>query len=486
MAYQKRNFKKDQLLTADDLNAMDDQIASNEESAKKANDDIKNKLDKSAVVQGKGDSETAVMSQAAATVEFDKLSEDIDYLTKNTAALDSNDAETILANSDADTYTTPGNYKVKSTADAETIDNLPENISGRLTVYESYMTNRLLQTYATSTSVPRMYVRSYNGSKWYGWEKIITASNVAEIVKNSIVSSNITISKKNYTEYFTDFNDIPVNTVYAIEQDVPLLNSPPGNNMVDRAGETSGYMAGTVLTCSGNSTSVRARFQIFMGQTSAQEQSIMCFRSGYPSDGVIKWYPWQTFSDRKALTATNIAVRKEIAQDVLPDMDNAEINSIYQIDLDCDEGTILNHPNPGQSCVLITFGFSHTSRHGMVQMCFGIGGATKMFYRYGYKQSSTEYRWTDWEKVRTESSETSDYLKNMGRLSDGSDLNNITGNCYYLVGDNAGNQNVPTEKAGFITSKNVKNITLQTYETLTGGRYSRYAVADEWHEWVES
>ena len=77
MAYQKRNFKKDQLLTADDLNAMDDQIASNEESAKKANDDIKNKLDKSAVVKEKGDSETAVMSQAAATEEFDKLSEEI-------------------------------------------------------------------------------------------------------------------------------------------------------------------------------------------------------------------------------------------------------------------------------------------------------------------------------------------------------------------------------------------------------------------------
>lgn len=77
MAYQKRNFKKDQLLTADDLNAMDDQIASNEESAKKANDDIKNKLDKSAVVKEKGNSETAVMSQAAATKEFDELSEEI-------------------------------------------------------------------------------------------------------------------------------------------------------------------------------------------------------------------------------------------------------------------------------------------------------------------------------------------------------------------------------------------------------------------------
>lgn len=83
MAYQKRNFKKDQLLTADDLNAMDDQIASNEESAKKANDDIKNKLDKSKIVQEKGNDETAVMSQAAATKEFAQLSEEISDETTN-------------------------------------------------------------------------------------------------------------------------------------------------------------------------------------------------------------------------------------------------------------------------------------------------------------------------------------------------------------------------------------------------------------------
>lgn len=446
-----------------------------------ATKDYLNQIDK----KGKDVLESLPDDYIEITKDVSELSEDIAYLTKNTATLDSDNAETIPANSDADTYTTVGNYKVSSTTVAETIANLPENISGRLTVYESYMPNRLLQTFVTTTSVPRLYVRSYNGSKWYDWERITTASNVAEMLKNSIVSSNILITKNNYTEYFTDFDDIPVNTVYAIEQDVPLLNSPPGNIVVDHAGETSGYMAGTVLTCSGNSTSVRACFQVFFGQTSMQNQSVMCFRSGYPSDGVIKWYPWQTFSDRKALTATNIAVRKEIAQDVLPDMDNAEINSIYQIDLDCDEGTILNNPNPGKSCVLITFGFSHTSRHGMVQMCFGLGGATKMFYRYGYKQSSTEYRWTDWEKVRTESSETSDYLKNMGRLPDGSDLNNITGNCYYLVGDNAENQNVPTEKAGFITSKNVNNITLHTYEALSGERYSRYAVAGEWTEWVD-
>ena len=89
MAYKKRNFKKDQLLTAEDLNAMDDQIASNEESAKKANDDIKNKLDKSKIVQEKGNDETAVMSQAAATVEFDKLSEEIgDILSDDCNSID--------------------------------------------------------------------------------------------------------------------------------------------------------------------------------------------------------------------------------------------------------------------------------------------------------------------------------------------------------------------------------------------------------------
>ena len=78
MAYQKRNFKKDQLLTADDLNKMDDQIAINEESAKNANESLKNKLDKTSIEQTTGIEEDKVMSQAAATIEFNKLSEAID------------------------------------------------------------------------------------------------------------------------------------------------------------------------------------------------------------------------------------------------------------------------------------------------------------------------------------------------------------------------------------------------------------------------
>ena len=75
MAYQKRNFKKDQLLTADDLNAMDDQIALNEESAKKNNQSLKDKFDKSSVVQEEGDSTEKVMSQKAVTEGLKNLSD---------------------------------------------------------------------------------------------------------------------------------------------------------------------------------------------------------------------------------------------------------------------------------------------------------------------------------------------------------------------------------------------------------------------------
>ena len=142
--------------------------------------------------------------------------------------------------------------------------------------------------------------------------------------------------------------------------------------------------------------------QIFTTSHPSTGQSIMCFRNAYTSGGELKWTPWQKYSETYALTASNIVIRKATAHEFFTDLNDAPINSIYQIDLDCDEGTLLNHPNPGQSCVLITFGFSHVSRHGMVQQCFGLGGDTKMFFRYGYLQSTDNYIWTPWKRVLTE------------------------------------------------------------------------------------
>ena len=93
MAYQKRNFKKDQLLTADDLNSMDLQIYENCKKGKTLDEGlieaqakiieisntvnglILDKLAKDDVVQTSGDSTEKVMSQKAVTEGLENLSD---------------------------------------------------------------------------------------------------------------------------------------------------------------------------------------------------------------------------------------------------------------------------------------------------------------------------------------------------------------------------------------------------------------------------
>lgn len=93
MAYQKKNFKREQLLTADDLNSMDLQIYENYEKSKTlderlieaqakiieisktVNGLIRDKLAKDDVVQTSGDSTEKVMSQKAVTDGLKNLSD---------------------------------------------------------------------------------------------------------------------------------------------------------------------------------------------------------------------------------------------------------------------------------------------------------------------------------------------------------------------------------------------------------------------------
>jgi hypothetical protein len=93
MAYQKKNFKREQLLTADDLNSMDLQIYENYEKCKTLDEElieaqakiieisktvnglIRDKLAKDDVVQTSGDSTEKVMSQKAVTEGLKNLSD---------------------------------------------------------------------------------------------------------------------------------------------------------------------------------------------------------------------------------------------------------------------------------------------------------------------------------------------------------------------------------------------------------------------------
>ena len=93
MAYQKKNFKREQLLTADDLNSMDLQIYENYKKCKTLDEElieaqakiieisktvnglIRDKLSKDDVVQTSGDSTEKVMSQKAVTEGLKNLSD---------------------------------------------------------------------------------------------------------------------------------------------------------------------------------------------------------------------------------------------------------------------------------------------------------------------------------------------------------------------------------------------------------------------------
>lgn len=330
--------------------------------------------------------------------------DDVEEAKKNSLALSAATALTIGANEDFNNYTTPGNFKVLTASVANTVVNIPDRLAGRLTVVSNTENSYVIQQYETNSTIPRTYMRTYTKGTWNAWHRIVLNEEIEALETNALQSSNVQITTDNYADNFTDFNDIPINTVYNINYGVPLLNFPPGNETLNQEGETLENPSGTVFTISGNGdgTKARGRMQIFTTSHPTTQQSIMCFRNAYTSGGVLMWTPWQKYSESYALTSSNIVIRKATAHQFFTDLNDAPINSIYQIDLDCDEGTLLNHPNPGQSCVLITFGFSHVSRHGMVQQCFGLGGDTKMFFRYGYLQSTDNYIWTPWKRVLTE------------------------------------------------------------------------------------
>ena len=105
---------------------------------------------------------------------------DLARTIKRYLALDHDDTTVIPGQSDLDTYTTPGNYRVSSNPssnpDASTyIANMPYNRSGRLIVLETSLTNRVAQIYiandSSGASRARVYFRAKYGSSdpWCAW-----------------------------------------------------------------------------------------------------------------------------------------------------------------------------------------------------------------------------------------------------------------------------------------------------------------------------
>lgn len=322
---------------------------------------------------------------------------------KKMFSLSAVDATTIPEYADFDTYLEEGVHKVSSVSTAETIQNIPLAVGGKLIVLSTNLVGRYFHIYLANTPKANIYVRFYNGSVWNKWDLLAHGKDVEAVEQKAITSGETLITASNYADYFEDFDDIPVNTVYNIGYGVPLKNAPPSNILFNQPEDERDYPAGTVITCSGSSDNPnRGRVQLFFTQASGISQSIFCFRTGYTQSNVLYWAPWERLSEISALTSSNIVLRAETAHKYFTNLNDAPINKIYQIDLNCVEGILDNHPFPGISSVLITFGFSFISLHGRVQMMFAIpNGEVAFAFRYGYKQSS-EDKWTRWQKAVTE------------------------------------------------------------------------------------
>ena len=238
-----------------------------------------------------------------------------------------------------------------------------------------------------------------------------------------------TINADNREAYFTDADDAPVDSMFFIEANARIENTPYGNGVSKASADytdlrsVTGYLSGTLITAAASDF---IRYQMFISVSAYEgdpNPSILYFRASVAN----AWTDWQMLSERTSLTSTNIAIRKKMiapyldkdgaptAEDtgipnpqcmlddpkIFNDFNNAPLNSIYQIDRDCDRFVMRHNPLDGKSSILLTTGFGYTSRHGILQMCIGFGSdrTTEIYYRYGYIQE--DYVFTSWERLLT-------------------------------------------------------------------------------------
>lgn len=393
-------------------------------------------------------------------------------------------ATSVIPNStDIDSVVTPGTYIIPLSTNAETMTNLPIAIGGRLVVMETTTSgNRLAQLYITNTSVPRMFYRNYPSDSWLSWVELTSSAN-------SLFATNIMLTSDNYTDYFTSYNDAPVNSIVSISTNVPLTDGPVGDERLVTDSSASGYIRGVLLTFTqrmGLATSTTAGSnvaQVLLGyRRMGDYKPTLSYR--VQVSGV--WSDWSKFEENGYLHASNIIVYGGSLDVSFSDMNNMPKNTIYQLDLNLDGSdeahTLKNHPAPGVSCVAMCYAYSYTSSHGKVQTVFTIDG--RMYWRYGYYNAPNDYRWTPWKQVLHDDGSV---MQNKGRLPNGTDLNAITDNSIYLLGamPGAGYSNDPITSAGFLTVKATNSIVLQVVEALAGTRFSRYSENDgtTWSLW---
>jgi len=390
------------------------------------------------------------------------------------------DATAIPNNTDYNTLTTPGNYYCSSSASAKTMTNIPPiTTAHRLIVLTRNSGSTITQILIASNSASTMYIRN-NAAAWHK-----VAVDIDTLMTDSSFRSSAT------TAPASDFNDLEPGTIYTLGSAAVevMANAPKGSLNVAGADQTYGIPSGTVVTFRGGGNGAA---QIFFAQSgSPYSQPIINIRHKYYSNSTWQWTPWaQLATLYGVLRATNTFIQESRIQAGtadFTDMDDAPNNTIYQIDLDA--VSMAHNPISGRSCVLITFSPSFISNHGSMQLCAGLetddAYTPQMYYRYGYRQSSAEFRWTTWIKLAGDSGQV--FMENKGQLAKNTDLDTVMDNSVYLLAANGNhNSNPIAGYAGFMTVKTKDTISMQTVERLNGERHTRYTTngGTSWSSWT--
>lgn len=366
--------------------------------------------------------------------------------------------------------------------------------------------------------------------------------------ENAIESSKVAaITAENKSEYFTDADNAPNNSIFRIMNTAEIENTPYGNGYSTSTGtyngtvrSVAGYISGTLLTYG---ASEPYRNQIFISgndySSNSAKTSVMYFRSRFGTD--YGWSEWHLLSDRGAITGSNVIIRKKLIaqyQDAtgaptatntgiinqqrikgdpfyFSDFNDAPLNSIVQIDPDCDSTVMRNNPLSGQSCVLMTWCWSYVRRQAVVQFCVGLsseGGTQSEFcYRYGYINASSKLTWTNWENARATTDTT---LKKAGRAADAfavgamfkkapvingilptdSDLTAITETGIWVLGGDNTYVGLPnwipyetssdkTKAAGYLMSVCFSTSQMLVYYSKNYGTILRFKTLGTWGDW---
>ena len=163
--YVKTNWQDGDIITADKMNNIENGIKDVEETANGLKEDFTELKD---IRVGADGTQYKNAGEAVRTQITNLKSELAHFLS-----LESDDAVIVPKNADFNDYTTPGNYRVRTIADSETISNIPYEMTGRLIVARTTLSDRIAQIYVCNSNVIFMYYRFYNGSTWGEWNKFL-------------------------------------------------------------------------------------------------------------------------------------------------------------------------------------------------------------------------------------------------------------------------------------------------------------------------